>query len=287
MIRPGPGIELTLKQCPRCGDDKWRAHFNPAKAVGHCKRNGCVFSERDMEPDLIAELKPYMRSPDVRPVSSMAAAVNHEWYKALEGPSFMKGWSTDWQCPEGRLAADYAMRRRVPDDLLESGQVGFFTVPASHHKRFRLAFLVREGSGRPVFWTARALRDDRRPKYLTSGRSEGAWPASSVVWGLENVQPGGTALICEGVLSALPIGGVAVFGNSISPVQAQLIAARRPAKAVILREKGITQGHAESQARKLMRHGIECSVAPLGELDTGDDPSVLEAALGAAERVAW
>jgi hypothetical protein len=80
--------------------------------------------------------------------------------------------------------------------------------------------------GRVVGWTARTVAADKKPKYLTESQP-------GFVYGLDEQGPNKVfAVMCEGPVDAIHVGGCALTGSEISDQQALLI--NRLAKDIVV-----------------------------------------------------
>ncbi len=275
--------KLRVQVCPLCGHRKWSVMFNTRMQIMECFRCGGKVSffelvrkvERissDADMAVLMKLRPYApagvellwkpgrRQQDViAPHSTLRRAS-----LSIASGDLWDDFSTDWTTFDGKALLAYAKTRRLTDDWLSSGRVGYFTRgPLAG----RLSFVTYE-DGIPKFAVARAVRKEVKPKYLSLAGGQ----ASNVVFNLDLVPEKGRAIVNEGCLSAISsgVGGVAVFGNVLSWVQAGKISLRCR-KAVIIVEQGISDVTAQENAHRLAVTG--CEDVLIARLATEDDPN--------------
>lgn len=277
--------KLRVRTCPVCGHSKWAAVFNTRVQKFECFRCAAslgmfelvrivdqVSSTADMA--VLMRLKPYApegveliwkpHRPNPGEVIAPAGAPRRPDVSIAAGDEW-DDFSSDWSTHVGKAVRDYAVRRSVSERWLGSGRVGYFK---SGKLSGRLAFVTYE-NGLPVFATARAIRREVKPKYLTMANGK----SSEVVFNLDLLPTvGGVAVVNEGCLSALSSGegGVAVFGNIVSWTQAAKIA-RRVTKAIVIQEYGVDSLVARESAHRLAVCG--CADVLIARLATEDDPN--------------
>lgn len=326
MLRVSPGVALSyvrdhfdtrdledsargvrVKACPACNKEKWQARFHPVSQSFTCY----ICGEKTKLVDLVMtqlgtrslkvafthlaqygelnftwDRKPQQGETRGQMLKQVLTQGKEVAGNSMDGMD-LTDFSTDWTGRVGETIAEYARARRVPQELLDSGRVGYF-------KRGllagRLCFLVHE-EGVPVYAVARAVRQEVQPKYLTSPPGMcGGRSSTDVVAYLDMVQPGAVVPVLEGMLSAISTGenAVAVLGNVVSETQAGKLAQKDPAATVLLREPGISDWHLQQSAQVLRRKGHFVLTADLINGDPNDDseqlPEVFEAAKPATRR---
>jgi hypothetical protein len=297
------GIRVKACPNPRCEHDKWAVRFHPQSQYFTCYRCGervkllnLVMSQLGTKSLKVAfkHLSQYGdlhftwdRKPEAgetrgqllkQVLRESTAGESKRTMDVLDLTHF----STDWDHPVGQAMVDYAIKRKVPAELLSSGRVGYFK-----HGLLagRLSFLVHE-NGVPVYAMARAIRDEVKPKYLTSPPSMcGGRSSTDVVAYLDLVEPGSVVPVLEGALSAISTGpnAVAVLGNIVSEVQAGKILQKEPVATVLLREQGISDLHLQESAEVLRRKGHFVLTADLINGDPNEDSDQLPEVFNSAK----
>ena len=112
------------------------------------------------------------------------------------------------QAPQELL--EYAQQRKMPvEELLWSN-----TKPGRMYRRIVIPCTWH---GRVIGSTARAVDNETNPKYFNNYES-------NYVYGIDRQVPGGKfSIVCEGIIDALTIGGVATLTNRCNDTQAQII----------------------------------------------------------------
>jgi hypothetical protein len=105
---------------------------------------------------------------------------------------------------------DYAQARCMPgDELLWSN-----TRPGRMYRRI---IIPCTWNGRVIGSTARGIDDDARPKYFNNYEA-------NYVYGIDRQVEGGKfSIVCEGIIDAMTIGGIATLTNRCNETQAQII----------------------------------------------------------------
>lgn len=116
-----------------------------------------------------------------------------------------------------------------------------------------------------VYWTARAVDDSVKPKYLAAEDSE----KSFCVWNLNRVNPDRPIYVAEGIMSARACGsnGTAIYGKFLSDVQLHLLSTRAGSSGVCLVFDSKTLKSSLAAARKFLGRGTPCGIVNL----PGDD----------------
>lgn len=105
---------------------------------------------------------------------------------------------------------DYALSRSMPIDQLRWSD----TKPGRMYRRI---IIPCSWQGRVIGSTARAVDEKTKPKYFNNYDS-------NYVYGIDRQVIGGKfSVVCEGVIDALTIGGVATLTNRCNDTQAQII----------------------------------------------------------------
>lgn len=300
-------LQLRVRVCPMCGNEKWAVAFHGDRQVFHgfcCERNVRLLDQvrADLGLSSMREaLRALGRYGETKLLLDMEAAQAKGVVEsrldfvrdrlgslsftssagAGEGALDMARWRSDLGSPEGERFLAYARARRVPDWFVASGRLGWFAPP--HPLSGRLSFLVVRG-GVPVYAVGRGVTPEAFPKYLTLSEAFAGRGASDVVFNLDLIKPGEIVLVCEGVLSALSApNGIATLGKSLSDSQAWQIAQADPGAVVLLREEGVPALHVEDNAAKLRAHGVLVFHAPLLRGDPNDDPDQIPEVLELAE----
>jgi DNA primase len=125
--------------------------------------------------------------------------------------------------PERDLPQDCVPLTQAPAELLEYAQLRQMPVeellwsdtkPARMYKRI---IIPCTWQGRVIGSTARAADNETKPKYFNNYES-------NYVYGIDRQIPGGKfSVVCEGIIDALTIGGVATLTNRCNDTQAQII----------------------------------------------------------------
>jgi DNA primase len=125
--------------------------------------------------------------------------------------------------PERDLPQDCVPLTQAPQELLEYAQLRQMPVeellwsdtkPARMYKRI---IIPCTWQGRVIGSTARAADNETKPKYFNNYES-------NYVYGIDRQIPGGKfSVVCEGIIDALTIGGVATLTNRCNDTQAQII----------------------------------------------------------------
>jgi hypothetical protein len=168
--------------------------------------------------------------------------------------------------------SDYALER----GLVGCPGMGVFT-QESHPLFGRLCWITYHGET-PVFAQGRAVRDSIQPKYLGTGTGFSPEGASSSVWNINSIKEREPVLVCEGIISAFRAHGltglpsVALFGKVLSPKQASLIACRRPACLIFVREPEVTDREIDRARSRAEAVGLQFISTEPGP-DPDNDPS--------------
>jgi len=122
-------------------------------------------------------------------------------------------------------AINYAVSRLSQDEI-EAYNIGYTSVRDIKTQIHNRLIIPYTWNNKIVGYTARALTDNIKPKYFSRIDSD-------YLFGLDHVPKTSRFLfVTEGVMDAIPIKGVAVLGNTISKVQADII--KRQNKVVVV-----------------------------------------------------
>ena len=125
--------------------------------------------------------------------------------------------------PERELPQDCVPLTQAPQELLEYAQQRKMPVEellwsnSKPGRMYRRIITPCTWQGRVIGSTARAVDNETNPKYFNNYES-------NYVYGIDRQVPGGKfSIVCEGIIDALTIGGVATLTNRCNDTQAQII----------------------------------------------------------------
>lgn len=245
--KSGGESEVRVRECPQCGDDRFKLYVNVEKRLWVCYvcewgrdlRDVVVLlagiSGRgltDIRLEILAEARPARRrrqkeeeeeSPQVQGVDIPGAPLT----------SGMVGQQV-WR---------YAQRRGLTAaDVQRFGLLAAYKAPTKRGNQVKgpwLVFPVRVG-GAALAWQGRRLTGED-PKYLIGGETKQTlWPLDSVTEQLYVRQAGTRTLyLAEGVFDALGLQrmglpALCTFGKSLSRAQEDIVRRLRPAELVLV-----------------------------------------------------
>lgn len=256
----GRGYErgVLVFDCPLCGDARGRGFINVQFRTAGCFNAGCV-----AEPRLGGGFVEWVRLVEGYASRAEALAFLHRAHPLLvetllstprspqpdaydewvRFPKAMHLVTVDSQGMQKRFT-DFAKRKwdLNPVDLVRSG-VGYCLVG-----RYRLRLIFPVVINRKVVgFQARSITN-AEPKYLTSRRGAFSEPqaecgraAESWLWGIDDLLPGGTAILVEGIPDAIRFSRdgaglgtpIAMIGMALTSEKLAMLLAKKPGKVIL------------------------------------------------------
>jgi len=98
-------------------------------------------------------------------------------------------------------------------------------------KFFNRVILPCTRDGKVIYWQARTILKDVKPRYLSPGTNKDA-----VLWGYDNLyrDPDKPLFITEGIFNAAPLHGVALLGATLNESKLEILNRSRRRKIVVV-----------------------------------------------------
>ena len=272
-----------ILDCPMCitrigkADEEGHLGINLSKGVFNCFR--CHWGGKvewllaglarggitlDTEPALgRLDLSQVLRTVDAKPQVELAAAKLPAGFVELgaAGSGWMAQRARDYLTRRGCTAED--LLRLRPGITVEPSR------PGEPNCRGRVILPVVV-DGATVFWVARTLGTAEPKTFNPRLGDEEVKP----LWGLDDLEPGGHAVLMEGIFSALahPC-GIATFGSKLTQHQLWLLATKAPRQITFLFDSDAAGREGAAVGCELVRQNYDCElrIAQLpGPQDPGD-----------------
>lgn len=273
-------------RCPVCNDHKYKKRggwkfegdktsyhcFNCTMAASYDDESG--FISEDMEkvldsfgvPDtVIKQLKfESFKNGNKKKGERTKSQFEIKEPKSLSLPKHFYRLIEDEDDVWSQIAQEYLLGRGIDIDDYRFYLSKGGTTPEDNMWKKRLIIPIYKGD-KLVFWQGRDLTDTAKTKYLsTEAVSKG-----SVIYGFDQLfnntdQP---LFVVEGFFDAFHIGGVATFGNELSPQQLAYITSSPRRKIIVPDRRG--DGHL--LALQGIHQGWDVSVLPFDDCKDVDD----------------
>jgi hypothetical protein len=109
-------------------------------------------------------------------------------------------------------AVDYVKARKI-----NTGKYDFYWTDSTEHSLHQRVIIPMIWEGRTIGYTSRAFTDGVKPKYYSSYEPNMVFNTNNQLHDWKFV------IVCEGPFDAMAVDGVAVLGNEVSEVQADII----------------------------------------------------------------
>ena len=298
------GVQLNLRECPFCGNDRWKVYVNEETGLGNCFHGDCerkfnkyqlikAFLKTENFKDVMANIDQYLEIHGWKPKIEAPQAKNIiNETKSFNMPSFIPLPTSDGK------NLDYLIKRGITNEATRYFELGYCDDGYFQFKRpdgglayqdfsKRVIIPVRDIDGTVVSFQGRDITGTADKKYLfPSGRNS----TGTLFYNGHHAVGAKSVVICEGVfdviavwmafqgqnIETIPIGS---FGKHISKNNAD----SQVAYLLKLKEKGLENitfmWDGEPQAIKdacntaleLQKYGFSVRIAIL----PGKDPNEL------------
>jgi hypothetical protein len=237
------GSEFTIKECPKCLNNKNKLYINSSKKTWFCQR--CAWGKgigditilmaevsgrnlHDVRVELLQTVVPATSSDDYlnslgRAFGEVTSSDDDDLLKDLILPTEPPG-TQDWGSFVGKQVLSYAKKRGLDEELLKFISCRVATSLNNRTGPFLVFPVIFNGM--TVSWQGRRINSGN-PKYIShTNIGEWIWPCSSNY--IESLKEKGSTVLVEGVFDALGCisAGVAAqctFGKNITNKQLKLL----------------------------------------------------------------
>lgn len=232
-IKHGGGDEIRVKNCPKCGNDKFKLYVNIEKRAWICYR--CDWGRHlgdvcqlmaavsgrhvmDIRVELAKSVVPAPKGSEFE--SKLASMLNAKPIpvKPVTVTSVVLPGTASWGGITSGRVLEYARRRGLTDNEITRYELRCTTRLRAYQGPYLVFPVCYETT--PVGWQGRHIAD-KEPRYVSSDDiADWLWPVEgSVMSGV---------VLCEGVFDALGIrrlgwNGLCTFGKKISTRQVDLL----------------------------------------------------------------
>ena len=234
-----------------------------------CQKGGNV--QRFMQ---LLQIKDFEPEVDYEQLNTLEEVLREEirelrptWLNYPEGFSFLTGKENGIL---GKQAYLYLEKRGLTLSQMMEYRIGY-----CYKGRYkgRIIIPTLDEEDRVLYFVARSFLRGANAPYLNPS-NEVARGKTEVLFNYANASTRSSIVVCEGVFDAMAVGlnGVALFGKTVSPQQANLLVAASPDEVVVALD-GDAHANALEVGRILDSYGLLVRVAKLPD---GEDPGSLD-----------